>query len=332
MNIKNWFNDIYNSDKKKALPILSFPSIQLLDVTVRELISDSTLQAKGMKAVAERCDMAAAVGMMDLSVEAEAFGATAKTDDNEVPTIIGSIIKTMDDAKNLTVPNVYEKRTNLYIESIKAAKASITDRPVFAGIIGPFSLAGRLMDMTEIMVNCYIDPQMVKETLKKTTEFLIGYAQAFKKAGADGVIMAEPAAGLLSPKLIDDFSSAYVRQIVAEVKTDDFGFIYHNCGNTIPLIDSILTIGAHAYHFGNAIDIEEMLSLVPSDTIIMGNIDPAGQFRNGTPESIYEETTKRLTKLTSHKNFVISSGCDIPPLASWDNIDSFFKAVSDFYN
>ena len=331
MDMQKWFDAMLSSEKKKAFPILSFPCVQLLDVTVRQLISVSDLQAKGMKVVAQRCNTAAAVGMMDLSVEAEAFGSEIRTDDHEVPTVVGSIVKTMDDAVGLAVPNVYEARTNLYIESIKKATVSITDRPVFAGIIGPFSLAARLMDMTEIMVNCYVAPEIVKKTLEKVTEFLLNYGKAFKESGANGIVMAEPASGLLSPALVEEFSTPYVKQIVDTFKADDFGVVYHNCGNTIPLIDSILKINANAYHFGNAIDIHEMLKLVPSNTIIMGNIDPAGQFRNGTPESIYEITTQRLKECGGYRNFVISSGCDIPPLASWDNIDSFFKAVDDFY-
>ena len=39
-----------------------------------------------------------------------------------------------------------------------------------------------------------------------------------------------------------------------------------------------------------------------------------------------------MEKCCSHKNFVISSGCDIPPLSSWDNIDAFFNAVDEFYS
>ncbi len=60
----------------------------------------------------------------------------------------------------------------------------LTDRPVLAGIIGPFSLAGRLLDMTEIMIMTYEDPEVVETVLEKATEFLIKYAQAFKEAGA----------------------------------------------------------------------------------------------------------------------------------------------------
>lgn len=52
-------------------------------------------------------------------------------------------------------------RTGQYIEAIRQACGLIQDRPVFAGVIGPYSLAGRLMDVTEIMVNCYADPDFV---------------------------------------------------------------------------------------------------------------------------------------------------------------------------
>jgi uroporphyrinogen decarboxylase len=290
------------------------------------------MQAKGMKMIADRCDTGASLSMMDLSVEAQAFGAEIRVAEDEVPTVIGRLLTTPEDVENLRVPKVGAGRTGIYIEAIEKAVKLITDRPVFAGVIGPFSLSGRLMDMTEIMVSCYTEPEMVHAVLSKATEFLIEYIKGYKQVGANGVVMAEPAAGLLSPDFIAEFSSPYVKKIVDAVSSEDFGFVYHNCGKTIPLIDSILTVGADANHFGNAIQMSEMLKLVPPHIPVLGNIDPSGQFRNGTPESIREETLKLLKECSRHKNFIISSGCDIPPLASWANIDAFFAAVKSNYN
>ena len=50
--------------EKKAMPILSFPCIQLMGISVKQLISDSALQAMGMKKIAERTDSLASLGMM----------------------------------------------------------------------------------------------------------------------------------------------------------------------------------------------------------------------------------------------------------------------------
>lgn len=332
MNMKEWVASVIAGDKKKAMPVLSFPSIQKMGITVAELINDSDRQAQGMKIVADATDAAASVSLMDLSLEAEAFGATIRVSDDEVPTVIGAIVSDEDEARALAIPKIGAGRTQLYIDAIEKACRQITDRPVFAGVIGPFSLAGRLLDVSEALVYCYDEPDMVHIVLEKAQAFLIDYCKAYKAAGADGIVMAEPLAGLLSPDLAEEFSAAYVRKIVEAVQDDEFLVVYHNCGNTaVRTIDSIVSNGCMVFHFGNAVDMEAVMEHIPENMLAMGNVDPAGEFRNGTPESIYKKTTELLEQCGRYKNFVISSGCDIPPMSSWDNIDSFFKAVSDFY-
>lgn len=332
MNMKNWIEKMKNAEKKTALPILSFPCVSLLGISVRELISDGKMQAKGMKMVADRTRSAAAVSLMDLSVEAECFGAAIRVSDSEVPTVTGRLINDMDEAEALEVPKVGACRTGIYIEAIREASKMITDRPVLAGMIGPFSLAARLLDVSEIMVDCYDDPDMVHTVLEKCTEFLTEYAKAYKSAGADGIVLAEPVSGLLSPTLEEEFSSPYVKKIVDAVQDEQFILIYHNCGDNTPrMLDSILSIGAAAYHFGNAVDMSEMLEKIPENELVMGNVDPAGVLRMGTPETVRGATIEIMEKCCSYKNFVISSGCDVPPLTPWENIDAFFAAVEEFY-
>ncbi len=333
MDMKKWLQDVLEAPEKKALPILSFPSASLLGMTVAELLSSAENQAAGIAAVAAHTNAAAAVSMMDLSIEAEAFGSTIKTSDHEVPTIIGRIVETLEDAEALAVPKVGDARTGRGVEAVRLACEKITDRPVFAGVIGPFSLAARLIDVTEVMIACYDDPDMVHTVLDKVTTFLIDYINAYKAVGAHGVMMAEPLAGVISPMLVDEFSSEYVRRIAEATKSDDFLFIYHNCGNNIHLMaDSILGTGADAFHFGDAVPVKTMLEKFPADVVVMGNVSPSVQFLGGTPESMREETLRIMNECcAAHPNFVISSGCDIPPLSPWANTDAFFAAVDEFY-
>ena len=331
-DMKQWMKDVVDAPVKQAVPVLSFPAIQLMGITVRELISSSDAQAKGMKLVADRVPTGASVSLMDLSVEAECFGSQIRFSDDEVPTVVGSVVSSLEEVEALSVPAVGAGRTGIYIEAIQKAVDLIQDRPVFAGVIGPFSLAGRLMDVTEAMIYCYEEPEMVAALLDKVTDFLIAYCKAYKEVGANGVVMAEPLAGLLSPALAEEFSAPYVKRVVDAVQDDNFSVVYHNCGNAaIQMIDSILGTGAAMYHFGNAISMKEMLQHIPAGTIAMGNVDPAGQLRNGTPESVRAETLRIMGECCDHPNFVISSGCDIPPMSPWENIDAFFQAVDEFY-
>ena len=331
-DMRAWMDSMRQGGRKAALPILSFPCVSLLGISVRQLISDSERQAEGMRLVAERIPTAAAVSLMDLSVEAECFGAQVRFSDEEIPTVVGRLIHDADEAEALTVPAVGAARSGLYIDAIRRAAQMITDRPVLAGMIGPFSLAARLLDVSEIMADCYDEPEMVETVLEKATAFLIEYTRAYKAAGADGIMMAEPVAGLLSPALEEEFSSPYVKQIVDAVQDDGFAVIYHNCGDNTPrMLDSILSTGAAAYHFGNAVSMREMLEKIPSDTVVMGNLDPAAVLRMGDTETVRRATLALMTDCAPYPNFVPSSGCDMPPLTPWENIDAFFEAVEAFY-
>ena len=329
---KNWILDAISQKAKKPMPILSFPGVQLLGAKVSELVKDGSLQANCMKAIADRYGGAlASVALMDLSIEAEAFGSPVIFSEDEVPTVVNRIIESSGDVEKLKVPEVGTARTGEYIKAVREAKNLITDRPVLAGAIGPFSLAGRLLDMTEVMVLSLDEPEMVHAVLKKASAFILAYARKFKKAGADGIIFAEPAAGLLSPGLNREFSAGYLKQIIGEIKDENFAVIYHNCGNTIPLIKDILDIGADGLHFGNAIKLHEMLPLVPPGIAVFGNVSPAGQFKTGTAQSISENTNEILEKCGIYPNYIPSSGCDIPPTSPLENIDAFFEAVKKYY-
>lgn len=332
-NMKQWVRDTIASSVKRPIPVLSFPSVQLLGIGVRQLISDSHLQAKGMQAVAERVLSGASVSLMDLSVEAECFGSNIYISDHEVPTVVGAVITDSEEADAMEIPTVGSGRTGIYIDAIADAVELITDRPVFAGVIGPFSLAGRLLDVSEAMIYCYDEPEMVHTVLEKVVMFSIAYCQAYKAAGANGVVMAEPLGGLLSPSLAAEFSHPYVKKIIDVVQDDNFAVIYHNCGDNVALMSKdIYQLGAMGYHFGDAVNMVDMLPDAPDDVLVMGNVSPAQEFLKGTPESIATATREIMEKCCHIPNFVISSGCDIPPLSPWDNIDAFFTAAREFYN
>ena len=331
-DMKKWMQDCINAPTKKAMPILSFPGIQLTGHTVDEMVRSGHLQAVCMEAIARKFNTAAAFSLMDLSVEAEAFGSPIHYSGDEVPTVTAALIHDEEEAEALQIPDVGAGRTGECVSGIREVSSLITDRPVLAGIIGPYSLAGRLLDMTEIMILCYEEPEMVETVLDKATEFLVKYAQAFKDAGANGIAIAEPAAGLLSPGLIEVFSTPYVKRICEAVEDDSFMVLYHNCGNVIPLLENIKELGAGGYSFGNAVDLEETLKVIPEDNIVIGNIDPAGIIRNGTPEQIRKETLSLMERCCKYPNFVIASGCDIPPMTPLENIEAFFQAVEEFYH
>ena len=328
MDVRKILWDAARSNDQRGLPILSFPAVQKMDATVEQLVKNSELQAQAMEIIAHNTGTLAAVSLMDLSVEAEAFGAKVRFYEDEVPVVLGQLVSDEDEAKDLAVPTLDAGRAKVCIEGVRLAKQRIQDKPVIAGMVGPYSLAGRLMDVTEIMYVCFDEPETVHIVLDKATAYLKQYGQAMKEAGADAIMMAEPLAGILSPDMAEEFSIPYVKRIVDALQDDSFAVLYHNCGNSVPnMLDRIFSQGAAGYHFGNAVDMGRIMEAAPADILCMGNIDPASQFTHGTPESMYQATKELLNRCGSYKNFVPSSGCDIPAHANWNNIQAFFDAL-----
>lgn len=330
IDMKKWCFDLSNSGPRKAMPIMTYPGLELVNKNVMDVILDGREQYECIAALAQAYPSSAAVTVMDLSVEAEAFGSPVHYSETEVPAVSAKIVSDQESVRNLKIPQVGEGRTRAYLQTAELAAGKINDRPVLGGQIGPFSLAGRLFDMTEIMVALMLEPDTVHLLLEKATAFLIEYAKAFKKSGANGIIIAEPAAGLLSPQHCTEFSSAYVQKIVAAVQDDHFMVILHNCGNTKNLVPSLLSTGAMGFHFGNAVDMTDILPQIPADKIAFGNIDPARVFKNGSAADVSAQTMDLLIKTAAYPNFVLSSGCDIPPGTPLENVTAFFNALEAF--
>ena len=329
INMKEWIASILGSEKRIAIPVMTHSGIELLGHTVYDAVTNGEIHARAVKLLAEKYPSAASSVIMDLTVEAEAFGAEIHYSKNEVPSVIGRLVSNLEEVEKLQIPSLENGRVQEYIKANRLI-AEDTSKPVVAGCIGPYSLAGRLYDMSEIMMAMYIEPDCIKLLLSKCTEFIKNYCVALKSAGANGILMAEPAAGLLSNEACLEFSSTYVREIVSEVQDESFSIFLHNCGNSGQCTKAMVATGAYGYHFGNGIDMLLALDQCPKDVLVMGNIDPVSMFKMASSRVLYGATKDLLLRTANYPNFVLSSGCDPPPEVPFENIEMFYKALADF--
>lgn len=328
--MKQWVADIIHQKEVTAMPVMTHPGIELNGNTVREAVSNGKVHAEAVIKLTQAYQSVAACTIMDLTTEAESFGAEIAFSDEAVPAVVGHMLTDVKSINDLQVPSLSSGRIPQYLKANLLAARAIQDRPVFAGCIGPFSLAGRLYDMSEIMVLIYEHPDAAHTLLAKCTQFIEKYCEALKQTGVNGVLMAEPAAGLMSNDDCKTFSSAYVKYIVNKVQDDNFIVVLHNCGNQGHCTEAMVETGAAAYHFGNKCQMEEVIKEVPPTALAMGNLDPVSLFKDGTPEQMRKATLDLLEKTRQYPNFVLSSGCDTPPHTPIENVNEFFKALDDW--
>jgi uroporphyrinogen decarboxylase len=319
---------VLNSHHRLAMPIATYPGLALTGARMRDVVTNAQAQLAAQAALHARYDSPFVMSAMDLSVEAEAFGCTIQMSDTEIPTVTGRRVTNQEEAKNLAVPAVGDKRTRVYLETVRGL-SRLTDRPlVLGGCIGPFSLAARLAGVSEAMELTVTEPELMHVVLEKSSAFLMAYATAFRAAGAHGLIMAEPAAGLLSPRGLATFSSAYVKRVNDAMAGQDFFIVLHNCGARFLHLTAILETGLSTFHFGAPMDLAAALGQVAPNVVLCGNLDPAGVFCQLVPTEVSARVTALLHANAAHRNFVISSGCDVPPNASLANLDAFYRTVS----
>lgn len=319
---------VLNSPTRIAMPIAVYPGIALTGATVRDVVTNPQAQFDASVALHERYRTPVVLSAMDLSAEAETFGCEIHMSDDEIPTAIGVVVSSLDQAKSLAVPQPGDKRTGVYLETV-IRLSKLPDKPlVLGGCIGPFSLAGRLVGLSEACGLTLTDPLLIHLVLEKCAEFLTAYARAFKAAGAIGIIMAEPAAGLLSPRGMAEFSAAYVKRIVQGAADDNFTLILHNCAAKLVHLPAVLESGTSSFHFGAPMNIPAALGMVPPNVVLCGNLDPTAVLHQGTPATVANRTSELLKATRPHRNFVISSGCDVPPASPLANLDAFYAAAA----
>ena len=70
--------------------------------------------------------------------------------------------------------------------------------------------------------------------------------------------------------------------------------------------------------------------MIPENILIIGNINPVATIAYGTGKDIEKETTTLIEGMKNRKNYVLSSGCDIPADAKLDNIQAMIDIARKY--
>lgn len=312
---------------KKAFVFGTNIGADILKTPILGIFTGVNAQLDAIFAFHERFNTDFLITAMDLSVEAECFGSETVFIQDEAPRVDKRLVISLSEIKDLNVPSVGAYRSRNYIEVAHKLLSSGTLKPVVGGIIGPFSLAGRLFGSKE-MFELTIDNELSALSLiEKCTQFLINFAKAYKEVGCQGVVISEPSAGLLSPKAIRKFSSIFIKRLVQSLDSPTFRVIYHNCGAKSIHLDAIFQTGASIFHFGEPMNIPAVLQRNAENRIISGNLDPVNVFLSNKREIVSKKTFDLLTATKNNSNFLIAPGCDLASGTTLENIESFYSVV-----
>lgn len=310
-------------DKLQTIPLIGIAGTGLNGYSVKENLSNSDIQVDTLVKVFEKYGPDGLFTFMDLTVEAEALGLEIRFPEDDTPSVLEHPVKDRKALEKIRQNyNGISGRMPVFIEVVKKLRARL-DTEIGAYVIGPFSLAGELNGVNDLLMNTMLDPEFADEMVKFSVELISEYANALFDAGADSVCILEPTAMMLTGDLYEKFSLEAFRQIGQN--TGNRPLILHICGDTNHLVEQMGQSGAVALSLDSMVDFKAAAERIPSKMKLIGNIDPVEVFLNGNREHVCTSTRHLMKEMKDFPNFILSSGCDLPLDTPPENIEAFME-------
>jgi len=314
-------------DRRIAAPLAAYPAIKLTGSTIRQNEFNPELQARSLCKLVDRTCPDIVFTMMDLSIEAGALGLPVRYPLEESAMVEWHPVKTVADLDQYKVIEpLYDGRIWVFLETVRQLRAKL-DTLVGAYVIGPFTLAGLMMGANSIALATIDTPDVVHATVNFCERVVIDYAKALQRAGAQIICILDPTAFFLSPEAYWEFAGASLRNVIRHI--DMGATVLHICGNTTHLLSQMCRTGVEGLSLDTAVDMAQAAERVPEDVVLMGNIDPVATMLNGDVEVVRKDTRKLMNKMSGYKNFIVSTGCDLPAETPLENIAAFVQTVKE---
>jgi len=288
----------------------------------------ATLAASTYKLFGYEC----AVAPFDLCIEAEALGSEINyyehVEDNILyPTIKTKLVKAGED---IEIPEDLEKRGRIPMlqEVIGHLKDDVGDQVAIGSyVLGPFTLAGQIMDLNELLKISFKRPEDINRILTDLAEVIARVAKALKDAGADYITIREMGApaDVISPRM---FKSLVQPPLTEAISRIDSPKILHICGNTNPIVELMAECGADALAVEQKNDVAETRKKLGEDAVILGNIDPYNVLVQGTKEDVEAAVKTAIEKGVDG----VMPGCDIWPDVPAENMQALVEATKRYGN
>lgn len=267
----------------------------------------------------------------DVGVEAEALGCGInyyeEAEDIVYPTVSTKLANTVEEW-DLRLPDSFltKGRIPLVVDAIRELKEDVGGEvAVGAWVLGPYTLAGQLLELDDLYKKSFKKPDAVHRVLDELEGFLISLARQYMEAGADYMTVREMGAAgdVLSPRMFGSLIQPHLQNVFAAL---DSPKILHICGNTNRTIEQMADCGADAISVDQKNDIRQTREKLGGDAILLENLDPYNVLVTGSVGQI-EEAVRDI--VDSGVN-AVWPGCDIWPSVPKQNMKAFIQATRKY--
>lgn len=211
-------------------------------------------------------------------------------------------------------------------EAITVAKAHNNGQfAVGSWVLGPFTLAGQMIELDVLLKGLRKDKDRVEAFLSKMTELVIAVARHYQELGVDYMNIREMGSGtdLISPRMWKTLIKPNLEKVFFALESPK---INHICGSTDLIIEMMNDCGADAVSVDQKNNVVESRKKLGPDAMILGNFDPYGTLVKMDVSAV----DKTIKKCVDDGVSAVWPGCDIWPDVKKENMEAYVKAVRKY--
>lgn len=320
-----------NGEKVDRAPVFSGmgnvirPVLDKYGIIFSRVHSDPEAMAKAAAGMYREFGFECAVVPFDLAVEAEA---------------IGSVVNYYEDVDNLLYPTIKEKyvksaadlkipedlsgagRIPVVVEAIKAIRNELGDEVAIGTyILGPFTLAGQIKELDELLEESFIEPDKTNELLHILSDVIVNIFNIYRDAGADYFTLREMGAtsDVMSPRSFKSLVKPHLVDILSRMPRPN---ILHICGDTNYIIQDMHECGANAVSVDHKNCVPESRKKLGEEAIILSGFDPVKLLYQGRKEEVRPGLEPSFEGADA-----VWPGCDIWPEVPKENMEELVGAL-----
>ena len=184
------------------------------------------------------------------------------------------------------------------------------DKIVEGWMEGPCGGSADLRGINTLMIDFYDDPTFVRDLFEYVFEVGMRFARAQAEAGADVIGIGDPAASLVGPKIYEDFVWPYEKKMVDGLHALGVRARLHICGNTRRILKGMGRLSCDLIDIDSLAPLAEAREKMGPNAVLLANLDPVRDLRNGTPDSVYAAIAECHRQ--AGPRFIVGAGCEVP--------------------
>jgi [methyl-Co(III) methanol-specific corrinoid protein]:coenzyme M methyltransferase len=202
------------------------------------------------------------------------------------------------------------------IKAVEYLKKEVGDEvPIVAGIVGPFTIAGSLLDSVPLLKATFKQPEKIRPFLDVGEKAGTALAKALVDAGADIISCEDMTASpeLIAPKTYKEFELEYQRKQFDAIPVPT---ILHICGNVDAIVDWMGQTGATILSLEPKASAKLAREKCGSGTVLMGGVDTATTLFMKDADTVKEGCEESIADGIQ----ILAPGCAVAPGTPTENL------------